>query len=165
MNVKITRRKTDEALEAGRRLLAEAPDFAKGHAMMAVLLAEYTSTPGDDKVIEEHLKKAQKVAEAAPTRHYAAGLLALRRKQGAVAARELRQAALLDPHVSSVTFYKLAQAEDMAGNRAAARRAMALFQALQKTSRSKRCAQPGRSLTQTTQRRTHTRRMSLRRMA
>lgn len=131
MNVKVGRRKTEEAIETGRRLLTEAPEFAKGHAMMAVLLAEYAATPEDEKAIDEHLKLAGKAAESAPTLHYARGLLALRRKQGAAAARELRQAAQLDPE-ATVTYYKLAQAEEMAGNKEAARRAMALFRALQK---------------------------------
>lgn len=131
MDLQIARRKNDAAIATGERLLSEAPKLGKVHATLALLLTEKASDAADEARIEEHLKQAEGVADAAATYHYAKGLLYLKRKQGSEAAQELRQAAQLDPE-PSVTYYKLAQAETMAGNAAAAQRAMTLFNALQK---------------------------------
>jgi superkiller protein 3 len=138
MNVLRTQRKDDEAIEVGSKMLEIAPKFARGHALLATILVDKATTPTELAKVEEHLRLAKEYAiqyerkedkETAAARHYGLGLLALKREQGALAVREFRETIKYDPN-SSVTYYKLALAERMAGNTAAAERAMQLFQAL-----------------------------------
>src|SRR5207244_11582797 len=56
----------------------------------------------------------------AATRHYGLGGLARQRRQPALAVKELRESIKLDP-TADVTYYKLAQAEQMVGDPAADR--------------------------------------------
>jgi tetratricopeptide (TPR) repeat protein len=115
----------DAAIQTASDLLSAAPEDAKAHALMAVLLVEQAKTPEDLARVEAHLTAASDEAASA-VRHYGRGLLALRRRQGNVAARELREAIRLDPG-PDIAYYKLAAAETMAGHPEAAADAMAQF--------------------------------------
>jgi tetratricopeptide (TPR) repeat protein len=121
------RNRAAAAIATGERILALAPDDAKTHALLAVLLAENAAATSTDFArIESHLERAAADPAAAATRSYGQGLLALRREQGSAAVAALKRAAELDPQ-PDVTYYKLALAQKMAGDAAAADRTMALF--------------------------------------
>src|SRR5439155_6619074 len=79
--------------------------------------------PQDLLESEKHLGLSASSPACAATRHYGLGLLALRRRQPAEAARELKEAARLDPR-PDVTFQKLAVAERMLGHTSAAAKAL-----------------------------------------
>jgi Tfp pilus assembly protein PilF len=124
--VQFGRRKEAAALATAKRLVVLAPNDAKAHALLAVLLVGQSRGEDDLASVETHLKAAARDPSAAATRHYGLGLLALRRGQGAVAVRELNQAVQIDPE-PEVTYYKLAQAHKMAGDSAAASRTLLEF--------------------------------------
>jgi tetratricopeptide (TPR) repeat protein len=126
LKVQMAQRKSVEALATVDRLLELVPDDARAHALRAVLLIEQATAEPDLKTIEADIKAAASNATVAATRHYAEGLLALHRKDAAAAVRALRRTVELDPH-TDVTYYKLFQAERLAGNTAAAERALAEF--------------------------------------
>ncbi|HZO91530.1 MAG TPA: tetratricopeptide repeat protein [Chthonomonadaceae bacterium] len=130
LRIQVARRENEAAIRTANQLLTAPPlevwKDARAHAMLAILLLETASRPEQFAEIDAHLQAAASDPVVAATRHYGLGLLALRRQQGAVAVRELRLAAQLDPH-SDIIYYKLALAEQMAGNPAAAARAMAVY--------------------------------------
>ena len=99
--------------------------------LLAVMLADKAATPAEFAEVESYLDAAKNAPEAAAQRHYGAGLLALRRQEGARAAAELTEAARLDP-AADVTFYKLAQAQRMCGNSDASSKALAEYERRQK---------------------------------
>jgi tetratricopeptide (TPR) repeat protein len=126
LRAQMAQRKNDEAIVTAQRLLALVPKDARAHALTAVLLLDKAVRPDELAKVEEHIKAAEAEQGVAATRHYAQGLLALRRQQPQVAVKELREAVRLDP-AADVTYFKLASAEQMAGNPKAAARAMAEF--------------------------------------
>jgi tetratricopeptide (TPR) repeat protein len=126
LRAQMAQRKNDAAIVTAQRLIALTPEDARAHAMTAVLLLEKAARPEELARVEQHLKAAEAEPGVAATRHYALGLLALRKKQPQTAVKELREAARLDPD-ADVTYYKLASAEQMAGNQKAADLAMAEF--------------------------------------
>lgn len=133
LRIQFGQRKTTEAIATARQLLQSAPQDAPTHALLAAMLVEQAKTPADYDEVEFHLN-AGKAPETEPQTHYTRGLLALKRQNGALAAQELRKAAELDPS-ADVTFYKIAQAERMAGHSDAAAQAMAEYQKRQNAKR------------------------------
>lgn len=141
MNLQMDLKKTNEAIESGKKLLTIAPTYRKGNALMAVLLTETAATEAEFKEVESYIQNAAQDEEDKnrqggidPTvealRYYAQGLLLLKRGMGKEAAVALREAAVRDP-MEPVTYYKLSQAERLAGNTQAADNALNLFNALQ----------------------------------
>ncbi len=122
-SIQMAQRENDAAISTAQHLLRLMPKDARTHAMLALLLVDKASRPQEFSEVETHLKAAEADPASGATRHYVLGLLALRRQQGSVAVQELRNAARLDPK-ADVTFYKLAQAEQMAGNTQGATMAM-----------------------------------------
>lgn len=122
--VQMARRENDAAIATGRRILNVARDDGRAHAMLAVLLCEKASKPDEFAAIEKHLEQAAAEPAAAATWRYGLGLLALMRRQGARAEKELKAALELDP-ASDVIHYKLSQAAEMAGDHEGAVQAMA----------------------------------------
>jgi tetratricopeptide (TPR) repeat protein len=135
LRVQMARRENEAALQTAERLLRLSPRDARARVMFGVLLAEKAARPDELAAAEEHLKQAEGDASVAATMHYGLGLVALRRQQGEVAAKELRQAVQRDPS-TPVTYYKLALAEKMAGNTTAAERAMSAFRRMQEARRA-----------------------------
>ena len=101
---------------------------------MAALLVDSANRPEDFAVVERHLQAARSDPAAAATQHYAQGVLALRRRQGAEAVRELKQALALDP-TADLPWYKLALAQAVAGDRAGSEQTMAAYQHRHETKR------------------------------
>jgi len=134
LRIQMAKRQTQEALESVRTLLAVSPEDGRAHAMAAVLLAESAAGPDDFARIENHIQKAKSDPAAEATRLYAEGLLALLKKDGQRAAMALRLAAAKDGR-ADVVFYKLSQAEALAGNQAAAEEALAIFRRRQEQKR------------------------------
>jgi tetratricopeptide (TPR) repeat protein len=137
LRVQIGLRKTEAAVETANRLLSHFPKDAETHARLGVFLADRATRPDELAAAQEHLNqtKTSSSPAVAATRHYGLGLLALKRGQGALAARELRESARLDPD-ADVTFYKLALAERMAKNPTAAQQAMTVFRTRQNRKRA-----------------------------
>jgi Flp pilus assembly protein TadD len=134
LRVQMARRENEEAAATSAQLLAVDPYDGRGYAMRAFLLIEDARTESELAEIEKLLKKAQSDPEAEGTVHYVRGLIALQRKQGELAAKELSAAAKLDPK-SDVILYKLAQAHHLRGDRTAAERAMASYRKRQEMKR------------------------------
>lgn len=134
LDAQIAQKKMADAAQTAQRLVQLAPRDAQAHAVLAVLLTNTATSESDYRAIEGHLQAAAGDPVAAATRHYGLGLLAVRRHQATLAVTELTTAARLDP-TADVTFYKLAQAEQAAGDSAAAARAMAVYQKRQEAKR------------------------------
>lgn len=115
-----------DAIETGRQLLQLVPQDTQAHALMAVLLADQSRTPAEVSEAQMHLAAAEGVPETAPQCHYARGLLALRRKDGRLALRELEEAAKQDPG-ADITYYKISQAQYLLGENKAATQTLALY--------------------------------------
>jgi tetratricopeptide (TPR) repeat protein len=124
-------RKMPEAIKTAEQVAQIAPDDAVTQALLAVMLVEFAKESADFARVESYLDAAKNAPEAAAQWHYGTGLLALRRGDGARAAAALTEAARLDP-AADITFYKLAQAEQMRGRKEAAAKAMAEYQRRQK---------------------------------
>lgn len=139
LKLQMAQRKNGEALATVDRLLELVPTDARGRALRAVLLLEKPDGEQDLQTVEADLAAAAADPSVAATRHYALGLLALQRREGPRAVRELRRAAALDPS-TDVTHYKLFLAERMAGNDQAARRAMIEFEERQERKRDQAAA-------------------------
>jgi tetratricopeptide (TPR) repeat protein len=134
LRIRMAMRKNEAAIETARQLLVAAPNDGRAHAMLAVLLLERAKTPTELQEIDQQLEAAASEPLAAATRYYGLGLLALRRNDPRAAVSRLRRAAELDPN-ADVTYYQLAQAEKLAGDAAAAERAMAAFRRRQEAKR------------------------------
>jgi tetratricopeptide (TPR) repeat protein len=134
-SVQLARRENDAALQTGAQLLALTPRDARAHALVALLLVDKAAKPEEFAAVEAHLRAAEGEPAASATRHYVLGLLALRRQQAANAVRELREAVKLDPR-TDVTYYKLAQAEQMAGDTVAADREMKEYRSREETKKA-----------------------------
>lgn len=134
LDAQIAQKKMADAVQTAQRLVRLTPQDAHAHAVLAVLLTDTATSEEDYRVIETHLRAAAADPSAAATRHYGLGLLALRRHQASLAAAELTAAVGLDP-TADVTYYKLAQAEQAAGDPVAATRAMAVYQKRQEAKR------------------------------
>jgi tetratricopeptide (TPR) repeat protein len=130
LRVQMGLRQREKAIVTANQLLAVSPTDAHAHAMLALLLVDGSQKPAELASVESHLRIAGSDPTVAATYHYGMGLLSLARGNGAAAARSLRMAAELDPG-TAVTFYKLSMAENMAGDRNAAARALRRFHALQ----------------------------------
>ena len=126
MSVQIAQKRFKDAIQTGQRIVEIAPNDPSANARLGVLVLEDTQAP-DLAQVEKYLEVSANDLEAAPTRHYGLGLLALRRHQPVLAVQELRQAAALDPS-ADVTYYNLSEAERMAGNPQEAVRFMTVFQ-------------------------------------
>ena len=124
MQIYVSQRKSQQAIETGRKLLVLSPEHPWGNVMLANQLLENGAGEKDFPQIEAMLTIAERDSNLAPGFHYGRGLLALRRRQAALAVSELKQACALDPN-SSVGYYDLFLAEKMAGNTAGAAKAMA----------------------------------------
>lgn len=124
-------KKMEEAILTAKQISDLRPDDGRTQAMLAIMLAEKASTPEEFAEVELHLRTSRNAPEAAAQHHYAAGILALRQRDGAKAATELNEAAKLDPS-ADVTFFKLAQAYKMSGNTVAAAKATAEYDRRQK---------------------------------
>jgi tetratricopeptide (TPR) repeat protein len=122
----IALRKNDEAQQIAERLLSVAPNNAQAHVTLAFLLLDKASRPEEFSTIQKHIDAASADSEYEPTRRYAQGLFYLKQHDGVRAAKELRRVTELDPD-ADVTYYKLAQAERIAGNLAAANEASAEY--------------------------------------
>lgn len=127
-------KKTDAAIACAKEIVEIAPHDARTQALLAVMLAEKANTPAEFAQVQQYLDGAKNAPEAAAQRHYGAGLLALRRKDGPRAVAELTEAAKLDP-AADVTFYKLSQAERLRGNPDAAKKALLEYERRQKSNR------------------------------
>ena len=134
LQVQMALRKNDAAIQTANRLLALAPNDAQAHVLLALLLVDRASDPADLGVVEQHLKIAETDPNLEPAWRYGRGLLALKRRQAAEAVRELSASARLDPS-ADVTYYKLAAAQDLAGNAPEARRALGIFRRRQNEKR------------------------------
>ena len=132
--IQMAQRENDPAISTARQLLRLVPKDARTHAMLALLLVEKASRPEEFTEVETHLQAADADPASGATRHYVLGLLAMRRQQGSTAVQELRTAAHLDPS-ADVTLYKLAQAEQTAGNTVAAQQVMAEYDKRQDSKR------------------------------
>jgi tetratricopeptide (TPR) repeat protein len=132
--VQISRKETAAALATGPHLLTLLPDDASAHALMAVLLVDSANRPEEFDVVERHLQAAQSDPSAAATWRYGLGVLALRRKQGAAAVRELKQALALDPSADLI-WYKLSLAQSIAGDAVGSGKTMAVYQRRQEAKR------------------------------
>ncbi|MDX1931660.1 MAG: tetratricopeptide repeat protein, partial [Capsulimonadales bacterium] len=127
-------RKTDDAIETARKIANLAPYDSPTQALLGVMLAERAATPQQLAEAESYLQVVKNAPTAAAQYHYGMGLVALRKKDGVRAARELTQAARLDPD-ADITFYKLSQAENLAGHPKAAATALAEYERRQKLRR------------------------------
>jgi Tfp pilus assembly protein PilF len=134
LKIHMARRRDAEARSVARRLLEAAPEDTRAHALLALLLVEEAARPEQFAAVEAHLKAAASDPTTAPTRAYGHGVLALRRQDGEAAVRYLRQAAALDPG-ADVIHYKLALAEGLRGDAAAARKSMGEFRRRQERKR------------------------------
>lgn len=134
LRVQMALRRNREALETVGRLLSLSPDDARARSLRAVLRLEEAHSPEALAAVEADLKAAAGDPAAAATYRYGLGLLALRRADGRQAAAHLREAIRLDPEVD-VTYYKLFQAERLAGNTAAAERALRQYEKRQERKR------------------------------
>src|SRR5262249_24464108 len=103
------------------------------------LLRERAGTPAELQEIDGHLEAAAREPLAAATRFYGLGLLALRRNDGKAAVSRLKRAVELDPN-ADVTYYQLAQAEQLAGDPAAASRTMSIYRQRQQEKREQAAA-------------------------
>jgi Flp pilus assembly protein TadD len=124
-------RKMEEAIATAKQIVHAAPSDARTQALLGVMLADKAETPAQFAEVEAYLDAAKNSPAAAPQRHYGTGLLALRRRDGARAVAELTEAARLDP-TADVTFYKLAQAQQLCGHSDAAAKALAEYERRQK---------------------------------
>ncbi|MBB6048885.1 tetratricopeptide repeat protein [Armatimonas rosea] len=127
LRLQMARGRRDEGLQTAQKLLALAPTDPNAHIRYALLLEEKASTPQQLAEVQEHLN-----AETNPThldadtnalREYGLGLVALKQKDAAVAVRCLENAIKLDPEPLT-TYYKLAQAHQLAGNTTAAQKVL-----------------------------------------
>jgi tetratricopeptide (TPR) repeat protein len=132
--VQISRKETEAALVTGARLLTLLPNDASAHALMAVLMVETANRPEEFAAVERHLQAAQSDPASAATWRYGQGLLALRRKQGAEAVRELKQALALNP-TADLIWYKLALAQSLNGDAAGSEQTMAVYRQRQEAKR------------------------------
>ncbi|HEV2472490.1 MAG TPA: tetratricopeptide repeat protein [Chthonomonadales bacterium] len=118
LHLQVARRYNDKAIASARRLIAVAPGDADAHYLLAIVLLDRAGTPAALQEVENELRAAPPASAAEEaTLHFGLGLLALKRNQGALAVTELQQAQKLDPS-ADVTYYKLAFAENAAGDRA-----------------------------------------------
>ena len=113
-----------EAEATAKHLVSVAPNNAKAHALLAVLLVDHASTPEALAEVRQQLTAASGDDAAEPTRHYGLGLLALRQQDGKMAVRELEQTRKLDPE-AEVTYYKLFLAYQMVGRKNDAAKSLA----------------------------------------
>lgn len=126
MSIQIAQKHFEDAIQTGRQIVSIAPHDPAANARLGVLVLENTQAP-DLAQVEGYFRASANDVQAAPTRHYGLGLLALRRHQAALAVRELQQALALDPS-ADVTYYNLSEAERMAGNPQEATKFMTVFQ-------------------------------------
>ena len=127
LNVQFQLREKNEAVFTAEHLLSLLPQDAKTHALLAILLAEQAADENDLAKAEIHLGQAFTDPNVAPTYHYGMGLVALQRKHYEVAIRELESAIALDPE-PKITYFKLAEAEQKAGQSEGAKRNRAIFE-------------------------------------
>ena len=132
LRVLFERREWAEARKAGEILLKLSPGDTVGHAIVAVLLLEDATTEAQRNVVQGHLNIAKQDPTIEPLVLYGAGVMANQRKQGDVAVTMLRKAAALAP-TSDPILFALASAERLAGNEAAAKKALAEYEARLKT--------------------------------
>jgi tetratricopeptide (TPR) repeat protein len=126
MSVQIAQRHFEDAIQTGQKIVAIVPHDPSTNARLGVLVLEDTQAP-DLVQVERYFEVSANDLQAAPTRHYGLGLLALRRHQPVLAVRELQQAAALDPS-ADVTYYNLSEAERMAGSPQEAAKFITIFQ-------------------------------------
>lgn len=135
LRVQMKRGRNVEAIATARRLLELAPDDINTHVRLGALLEENAATPEQLTEVETYLNKEQNPTRMDPDtnamREYTLGLLALKRKDGPKAVRLLENAVKLDPEPLT-TYYKLAQAHQLAGDTAAAQRVLEYFNLLRK---------------------------------
>jgi tetratricopeptide (TPR) repeat protein len=124
MTLEFERKHIQAFRTAATQLLAVTPNDARAHALLAISLLDGKTSEGDLHTAEAHLQAAQNDAAAEPTWRYGLGLLAMKQHDFAKAARELRKALEIDPG-PSVTWYKLAQAEQRLGHAQAASKCLA----------------------------------------
>jgi tetratricopeptide (TPR) repeat protein len=129
LHIQTARRYHDQAIQTARRLLALQPEDTVGRLTLAILLLESATRPEELAEAESYLRRADTPQQQA-TLHYGLGLLALKRRDAAAAVRELEQAVRQDP-TSELGYYKLAQAQTLAGDAQAAQRALAEHARLQ----------------------------------
>ncbi len=140
LRIQFEMKEASAAMATARQILLITPEDARTRALLAVLLADRGKGQEDFAEAEQHLRAIAGVAAVAAQRHYALGLLALHQRQGDLAVAELTQAAQLDPN-ADITFYKIAQAERMAGHAAESERAMARYEARMRQKRAEFNAQ------------------------
>jgi tetratricopeptide (TPR) repeat protein len=132
-----------QAIEISRKLLELAPDDWNVHVRLGILLLETASTEVQQQEAEKHLRSAMDAEmldnKTVALREYGFGLLYLARKQGEDAAAHLKQAATVDPE-PAITYYKLAQAEQMAGHDDTAKKSLDYFNLLQKEAEEEHAA-------------------------
>ncbi|HZP80332.1 MAG TPA: tetratricopeptide repeat protein [Chthonomonadaceae bacterium] len=126
MMLQFDKRHDTEAIAAAEHLLAIAPNDTRAHALLAILLVDRANSLQELDSAEAHLKIAATDPSAEATWRYGTGLLALKRGENALAARELQRALELDPD-ATVTYYKLALAQSRAGQKEAAAHNLAIF--------------------------------------
>lgn len=131
LKVQMERRQNAEAERTARRILALAPEDGRAHVRLALLLVDKAATEAQFTAVESHLDAARYDSSTDGTATYVKGVLALRRGDGKLAVRHLREAVRYDPN-TDVTYYKLMLAETMQGNKAEAVRARATFQQMQR---------------------------------
>ena len=126
LSLQMQRKRNAEATATAQKLTQIAPDDAKAHAILALLLA----SAGGEKNLgeaERQLKRAQTPESANDATYcYAAGVIALERKNPALAVQQLRRAVELDPD-ANIAYYKLSRAQTQAGNPKAATDAMNIY--------------------------------------
>jgi tetratricopeptide (TPR) repeat protein len=121
-----------QAQEHLARALALNPESPHAHYTLAELLL---SRPGSDPqrlaTAERHLRDALRAAPGYPPAHYQLGMIAMRRREWAAAAREF-EAALQGAPAFQEAIFNLARAYDRLGRAAAAQRLRARFARLER---------------------------------
>lgn len=127
LRLQMARGRRDEGLQTAQKLIALAPTDPNAHIRYALLLEEKASTPQQLAEVQEHLNVETNPthldADTNALREYGLGLVALKQKDAAVAVRCLENAIKLDPEPLT-TYYKLAQAHQLAGNTTAAQKVL-----------------------------------------
>lgn len=126
VHIHVAKHQFNRAIAACNRLLAASPDDPFAHATLAAILAETAHTPSDFAKVENHIHIASRYPAFASTCSYALGLLDLQKGDAKNAASELLKSVHLDPNVD-ITYYKLALAQQRAGQTSASAKNMKIY--------------------------------------
>jgi tetratricopeptide (TPR) repeat protein len=136
LHVQVARRYTEQAIETAKKILTLAPDDVNANLLLGVMLIDRAATGEQLAEAEHHLRAVSQLSDAdSATQHYGLGLVALKRHDTHTAIAELKESYRLDPQ-ADVTLFKLAQAENMAGDTHAADACNAEYQKRQAFKRS-----------------------------